>query len=131
MILEAGSTTLSPAPPSLDHPRPRDRARLGLPVLAYREACGRLGVCHSYRDGYPAPFTIDFLLTESVDGELHERAKSIKTPKDAVNPEVQQRLRVECSWCRYRAGIPWTVVDTSSFADKTLLTTLEFMACLV
>jgi hypothetical protein len=91
------------------------------------EACGRLGVRHSYRDGYPAPFTIDFLLTESVDGELHERAKSIKTPKDAVNPEVQQRLKVEYSWCRYRAEIPWTVVDTSSFADKTLLSTLEFM----
>jgi hypothetical protein len=50
------------------------------------EACGRLGVRHPHRDGYPPPFTLDFLITESLDGELHERAPSIKTPEDAANP---------------------------------------------
>ncbi len=44
-------------------------------------------------------------------------------------PKVQQRLRVEYSWCRYRAGIPWVLVDTSSFADETLLSTLRSHLC--
>jgi hypothetical protein len=44
-----------------------------------------------------------------------------------LQPAVQQGLRVEFSWYRYRAGIPWTLVDTSSFADKTLLSTLTSM----
>jgi hypothetical protein len=56
------------------------------------ELCSALGVRHAYRGHYPAPFTIDFLITESIDGQVHHRAASIKTAKDAADPEVRKRL---------------------------------------
>jgi hypothetical protein len=89
------------------------------------ELCAKLGVRHQYRGKHPTPFTIDFLITESVDGHIKYRAASIKTPGDAQDPKVRQRLEVENSWCREH-GIPWTLVDTSQF-DRMLLSNLEFM----
>jgi hypothetical protein len=89
------------------------------------ELCATLGVRHQYRGIYPAPFTIDFLITESVDGQLKYRAASIKTPEDAADPEVRRRLEVEHRWCSER-GIPWTLIDTSQF-DKVLHSNLLFM----
>jgi hypothetical protein len=89
------------------------------------ELCARLGVRHQYGGHYPAPFTIDFLITELIDGQLQYRAASIKTPEDATDPEVRRRLSVEYLWCRDR-GIPWKLVDTSKF-DRKLLSTLRFM----
>jgi hypothetical protein len=89
------------------------------------ELCATLGVRHQYRGIYPTPFTIDFLITESVDGQLNYRAASIKTSEDAANPDVRRRLEVEHSWCHER-GIPWTLVDTSKF-DRLLLSNLLFM----
>ena len=89
------------------------------------ELCATLGVRHQYRGSFPTPFTIDFLITESVDDQLMYRAASIKTPEDAADPKVRQRLEVENRWCRER-GIPWTLVDTSHF-DRTLLSNLLFM----
>ncbi len=90
------------------------------------ERCARYGLRHSYRDGYPDPFTIDFIITELINGVLQDRALSVKTPDDANDPEVRQRLKVERVWCRDRAGIPWSLVDTSKFS-KDLLSTLLFM----
>jgi hypothetical protein len=87
--------------------------------------CSDLGVRHVFRGAYPEPFTIDFLITEAVEGKVTFRAASIKTAKDANDPKVRQRLAVECAWCQER-GIPWTLVDTSSF-DKTVLDTLRFI----
>jgi hypothetical protein len=89
------------------------------------ELCSALGVRHAYRGRYPAPFTIDFLITEFIDGQVHHRAASIKTAKDAADPEVRKRLAVEYLWC-HDHGIPWTLVDTSKF-NRTLLSTLRFM----
>ena len=89
------------------------------------ELCAQFGVNHGYRGAYPEPFTIDLLITESINGELRDRAASIKTPEDAAKPEVRLRLAVEYAWCRER-GIPWTLVDTSAFS-KTMLATLRFM----
>lgn len=87
--------------------------------------CAQSGVRHSYRGAYPEPFTIDFLITEMIDGEVKCRAASIKTPEDAADPEVRQRLAVELAWCRER-GIPWSLVDTSAF-NRTLLANLRFL----
>lgn len=89
------------------------------------ELCAKLGVSHGFRKGFPEPFTIDFLITERINGELKYRAASIKSPKDARDPQVRQRLAVEHAWCREH-GIPWTLVDTTSF-DKTVLENLRFM----
>lgn len=90
------------------------------------ELCAEYGVRHQYRKSYPEPFTIDFLITtKSSDGKLICRAASIKTPEDAADPDVRQRLTIEYVWCRER-GVPWTLVDTSQF-DKTLLGNLRFM----
>lgn len=89
------------------------------------ELCARLGVRHAARGGYPEPFTIDLLITERVNGELKYRAASVKSPEDARDPLVRQRLTVEHAWCQER-GIPWTLVDTTRF-DKTVLETLRFM----
>jgi hypothetical protein len=89
------------------------------------ELCAKLDVRHQYRGKYPAPFTIDFLITELVDGHIRYRAASIKTPGDSQDPKVRRRLEVENSWCREH-GVPWTLVDTSQF-DRMLLSNLQFM----
>lgn len=89
------------------------------------EICSELGVHHSFRQGYPEPFTIDFLVTEQVANGRSYRAASVKTAEDAADPAVRMRLAVEERWCRER-GIPWTLVDTSRFTS-TLLETLRFM----
>ncbi|WP_283441336.1 TnsA endonuclease N-terminal domain-containing protein [Noviherbaspirillum suwonense] len=99
------------------------------PILHIDETlrlCSSLGIKHAYREGYPEPFTIDFLLTEVVEGKpIIYRAASIKTAEDAKDPKVRQRLAVEFMWCQAH-GIPWTLIDTSSF-DRTVLETLRFL----
>lgn len=87
--------------------------------------CADQGVRHIYRGEYPEPLTIDFLLTEEVDGKTTFRAASVKSAADAKDPEVRKRLAVEYLWCRER-NIPWTLIDTSSF-DRTVLANLRFM----
>lgn len=89
------------------------------------ELCSRFGVHQTLRHGHPEPFTIDFLITEQVDGELKYRAASIKSPEDARDPHVRLRLSVEHAWCQDH-GIPWTLVDTTRF-DKTILQNLRFL----
>ena len=90
------------------------------------ELCARSGIQHTYRDGFPSPFTIDLVVTEFVDGIPQDRALEVKTPEDAKDEETRQRLRVGRVWCRDRAEIPWLLVDTSGFT-KELLSTLLFM----
>lgn len=87
--------------------------------------CALSGVQHRYRGQYPEPFTIDFLITEEIEGQIKCRAASIKTHADAVDPKIRQRLAIEFAWCRER-GVPWTLVDTSKF-DRTLLANLRFL----
>ena len=89
------------------------------------ELCAEYGVRHSYRGRFPEPFTIDFLITESIDGKLHYSAKSIKTAEDAADPKVRLRLMIEHIWCREH-GIAWTLIDTSEFS-KEMLSNLRFM----
>jgi hypothetical protein len=89
------------------------------------ELCAEQSVRHNFRGAYPEPFTIDFLVTEEIDGKISHRAASIKTPEDAANPDIRRRLSVEHAWCQER-GIPWALIDTSSF-DKKLLDVLRFM----
>jgi hypothetical protein len=89
------------------------------------ELCVERGVTHKYQGLYPEPFTIDFLITEEINGKISYRAASVKTPEDAADSDVRRRLSVEYAWCQEH-GISWTLVDTSSF-DRTLLDTLRFM----
>jgi hypothetical protein len=89
------------------------------------QLCEERGVRHAYNGPYPEPFTIDFLVTEQVDGQTIHRAASIKTPEAATDVEVRKRLAVEHIWCQERQ-IPWFLVDTSSF-DRLMLDTLRFM----
>ena len=89
------------------------------------ELCAQFGVHHGTRRRFPEPFTIDFLISERVNGEIKHRAASVKSPEDALDPNVRLRLAVEHAWCRDR-GIPWTLVNTTRF-DKTLLENLRFM----
>lgn len=90
------------------------------------ELCSENGVRHAYRGMNPEPFTIDFLIT-SVDEnhKLTPRAASIKTPEDAKNPLIRQRLLIEYLWCKEK-GISWTLIDTTRFT-KTLLENLRFI----
>lgn len=89
------------------------------------ELCQIYGVHHQYRASYPEPFTIDFLITTNLGGKRTYRAASVKTAEDARDPEVRVRLMIENVWCREQ-GIPWTLIDTSTF-NKTLLANLRFM----
>lgn len=89
------------------------------------ELCAQLNVQHKYAGIYPEPFTIDFIITENIDGKISYRAASIKSAADAQDPDVRQRLAVEKMWCQEQ-GIQWSLVDTSQFS-KTLLENLRFM----
>ncbi|OEZ61270.1 TnsA endonuclease N-terminal domain-containing protein [Duganella sp. HH105] len=89
------------------------------------ELCSQLNVQHKYVGIYPEPFTIDFIVTENIDGKVSHRAASIKSAADAQDPAVRQRLAVEKMWCQEK-GIQWSLVDTSQFS-KTLLENLRFI----
>ena len=89
------------------------------------EICAQLGVRHKYAGSYPEPFTIDFVITENIDGKTSHRAASIKSAVDASNPEIRQRLAVEKLWCQ-EIGIEWSLVDTTKFS-KILLENLRFI----
>lgn len=89
------------------------------------ELCAKFGVRHIYRGIYPEPFTIDFLVTTSINGKLQYSAKSVKTPEDAADPDIRLRLMIEYVWCREH-GIRWALIDTSKFS-KEMLSNLRFM----
>jgi hypothetical protein len=89
------------------------------------EACARLGIRHHYKNGYPFPCTLDFVI--SMVGEIPERVETVKVPNDAANEEVRKRLSVEANWCRSRPKVPYVLVDTSAYVSKQLLSTLLFM----
>ncbi|MBF8178036.1 TnsA endonuclease N-terminal domain-containing protein [Herminiimonas contaminans] len=87
--------------------------------------CRKYSVKHPYRGKYPEPFTIDFMITEEVAGELIYKAVSIKTPKDAVDPKVRKRLNIEYRWASCK-GISWQLADCTNYT-KTALSNLRFM----
>lgn len=98
------------------------------PILHITETldlCSARGIRHGYKDGYPEPFTIDFLITERVNGDEVIRAASIKSAEDATDPKIMARLAIEFLWCQSH-DIHWSLVDTSKFT-KTLLENLRFI----
>ena len=96
-----------------------------LDIAATLDICRKLDVRHHYLGRNLEPFTIDFLIKELHPHGPIFRAASIKTPEDAINPDIEQGLRVEHDWCGAN-NIPWTLVDTSRF-DDTVLENLRFM----
>ena len=98
------------------------------PILHLQETlaiCSELGVKHTRHGSYPEPFTLDFVVTRHTPSGPVYQARSIKTPEDAVVPEVRLRLKVEHQWCQQN-GIDWKLVDTTEFT-RDLLSTLTFM----
>lgn len=98
------------------------------PILHLQETlaiCSELSVKHTRHGSYPDPFTLDFVVTRRTPSGLVYQARSIKTPEDAVVPEVRLRLKVEHKWCQQN-GIDWKLVDTTIFT-RDLLSTLTFM----
>jgi hypothetical protein len=99
------------------------------------DACVFLGLRHRYEDGYPAPFTLDFVVKREVEKSALYFAESIKVPEDAADEDIRLRLSVESNWCRVRPKIPYELIDTAPYFDATrskdthkrLLSTLEFM----
>ena len=88
--------------------------------------CTQFKAAHPFKGAYPQPMTLDFLITErNADGEITERAASIKDAKRAAKPGVQRRLAAERAWCQEKK-LPWTLVDTSGFS-KRLLENLRFL----
>jgi hypothetical protein len=98
------------------------------PILTIEETlqiCARMGVVHKYRRGFPEPFTIDFLLTEKIEGCINYRAVTIKTEEDRVEKKTLRRLGVEKKWCEgYK--LPYTIMSTDQYT-KTVLSNLRFM----
>ncbi|MYM29305.1 hypothetical protein GTP58_13325 [Duganella sp. CY15W] len=94
--------------------------------LAKTEAlCAARNVRPIRKNGYPEPFTIDFLITERINGSEVVRAASIKTAEDAKKAEIKERLAIELLWCREH-DIDWYLVDTTRFT-RTLLDSLRFI----
>lgn len=89
------------------------------------ELCAALGVTHPRHGRFPEPFTFDFMVTRQCASGLTHYARSIKTPEDALTPEVRRRLNVEYQWSRQN-DLDWRLVDTGDFT-KDLLSTLVFM----
>lgn len=90
------------------------------------ELCAEYGVRHAFKGFNPEPFTIDFLITyKNSENKTTVCAASIKTPEDAINPHIRQRLLIEYLWCKEK-GINWTLIDTTRFT-KTILENLRFM----
>jgi hypothetical protein len=85
--------------------------------------CAEFRVPHAYAGPFPAPFTLDFLITEQIGDQLIDRAASINTSEEACNPDVQRTLAVQHRWCELQS-VRWTLVDTSRFT-KTMLETLR------
>lgn len=81
------------------------------------ELCSFHRVKHPYKGMNPAPFTIDFVITERIGGELRHRAASIKAAAYASDVEALQRLKVERDWCKAKK-IPWSRVDTTKFSKE-------------
>jgi hypothetical protein len=96
-----------------------------LDVESTLKICTEVGVKHPSRGLNLEPLTIDFLITELTEQGIKVRAASIKTPEDAKNPQIRKGLLVQKLWCE-KAGIPWTLVDTSGF-NRTLLSNLRFI----
>jgi len=109
--------------------------REGFPIFDIdwtMDACVMLHIRHSCEDGFPSPFTLDFVVTRRTKDEPPEVAESIKTPVDATKEDVKLRLSVESNWCRKRAKIPYVLIDTAPYlktpySTKELLSALEFM----
>jgi hypothetical protein len=105
------------------------------------EACVMHRIRHPYKNGYPDPFTLDFVVTRSIENHALDFVESVKTPEHAANKDVKLRLSVESNWCRLRPKVPYGLIDTTPYIDtplssditphldkhKRLLSALEFM----
>ena len=91
------------------------------------ELCAEVGLQHKLTAGYPEPYTIDFLITESVDGDEFVRAASIKAFDFELTHKDHAKLSVEYRWCEEN-GIPWQLVEWSEFRDPVAaLSVLRFL----
>lgn len=76
--------------------------------------CAKYKVRHAYRNGFPEPFTIDFIVTRRTDTGTITEARSVKTKEDFDKPRTKERLNIERQWCS-EAGIDWARVDPTPF----------------
>lgn len=67
-----------------------------------------LGLPLVYHKGFPEPPTVDVMVTEEVNGKLRYQAFGIKHEKDAEDPEVRRRLKLQQLWCEGQ-GVPWAL----------------------
>jgi len=89
--------------------------------------CAEVGLQHKLMAGRPEPYTIDFLITENIDGEEIVRAASIKSFEFELKPKDHAKLSLEYRWCEEN-GIPWELVDWSDFQDPiAALSVLRFL----
>ena len=78
------------------------------------------------RRKWPEPYTIDFLITERVNGIPQIRAASIKPPDIAFDDRTLSKLKIEHAWCEQN-GIPWELVDMSGLDHLVALAVLRFV----
>lgn len=76
--------------------------------------CAKYKVRHIYRNGFPEPFTIDFIVTRRTETGTVTEAHSVKTKEDFDKPRTKARLNIERQWCS-EAGIDWARVDPTPF----------------
>lgn len=96
-----------------------------LDIHSILRLCALHHVKPRYVGRFPAPFTIDFIVTRRKQSRHLVEARSIKTSKDLEKPSVRRRQAIEHEWC-CGVGIDWAYVDTSAF-DKQLLSNLRFI----
>lgn len=96
-----------------------------LDIQSTMRLCAQFGVKHIYKGRYPAPFTIDFILSKRFGSNIVPYARSIKPPKELLKPKVVGRLNIEYQWC-LEAWLDWAWVDTSEFTPE-LLSSLRFV----
>lgn len=87
--------------------------------------CAQSHIRHPYRGRYPAPFTIDFIISRRAGSKIVPLARSLKTKKDVAKAEVAARLDIEHQWCT-EVGIDWACVEASELT-RELLSSLRFI----
>lgn len=88
-------------------------------IAGTQRICAEIGLEHKMTSRSPLrpePYTLDFLVTENINGTNKTRAASIKPPYQQLDPVTISKLNVERLWCE-RKGIPWELVDMSNLPN--------------
>jgi hypothetical protein len=92
-----------------------------------QQLAAELNIPHKRLGRYPEPYTIDFLVTEQVEGQNVLRAASIKPPDIELDAVTSAKLSIEHQWCEEQ-GIRWELIDLSALPDpQVTLSTLRFV----